>query len=135
MSTKEARGTKRTCQNPECGARFYDLNRDPVFCPICQVEYRLAPAIVEEDTEEDTESTEASPSVAPAASIPNDLDAGDGEEVSDDDALVSLEDADAEIEGDAGDADDDTFLEEEDDEGGDVTGIIGTSVNDEDDEN
>jgi Protein of unknown function (FYDLN_acid) len=23
------RGTKRTCQNTECEARFYDLNRDP----------------------------------------------------------------------------------------------------------
>ena len=29
MSTKAERGTKRTCQNPECGSRFYDLNRDP----------------------------------------------------------------------------------------------------------
>ena len=33
MSTKAERGTKRTCQNPECGSRFYDLNRDPIICP------------------------------------------------------------------------------------------------------
>jgi len=26
-------GTKRTCQN--CGARFYDLRRDPIVCPVC----------------------------------------------------------------------------------------------------
>ncbi len=26
-------GTKRTCQN--CGARFYDLHRSPIVCPIC----------------------------------------------------------------------------------------------------
>jgi len=135
MATKEARGTKRTCQNPECGSRFYDLNRDPIFCPICQVEYRLAPAIVEEEAEEETSTAEAS-STATAQPVANSADAGDGEEVSDDDALVSLEDADAEIEGDAGgEADDDTFLEEEDDEGGDVTGIIGAPVSDEDDEN
>ena len=70
----------------------------------------------------------------PAAPVASAIDAGDGEEVSDDDALVSLEDADAEIEGDTPDADDDTFLEEEDDEGGDVTGIIGAPVSDEDDE-
>ena len=26
-------GTKRTCQ--ACGARFYDLQRDPIHCPKC----------------------------------------------------------------------------------------------------
>ncbi|MGH6815363.1 MAG: FYDLN acid domain-containing protein, partial [Hyphomicrobiaceae bacterium] len=30
MATKAERGTKRTCQNAECGSRFYDLNRDPI---------------------------------------------------------------------------------------------------------
>ena len=39
MSTKAERGTKRTCQNPECGSRFYDLNRDPITCPICSSVY------------------------------------------------------------------------------------------------
>jgi hypothetical protein len=32
----QQRGTKRTCQNEECGARFYDLMRSPIKCPICQ---------------------------------------------------------------------------------------------------
>ena len=41
MSTKAERGTKRTCQNPECGSRFYDLNRDPILCPICQATYEI----------------------------------------------------------------------------------------------
>ena len=44
MSTKAERGTKRTCQNPECGSRFYDLNRDPVTCPICQTVYQIEAA-------------------------------------------------------------------------------------------
>ena len=35
------RGTKRTCQNAECGARFYDLNRQPIVCPICNSVYAL----------------------------------------------------------------------------------------------
>jgi uncharacterized protein (TIGR02300 family) len=26
-------GTKRTCHT--CGARFYDLRRDPIVCPVC----------------------------------------------------------------------------------------------------
>ena len=42
MSTKADRGTKRTCQNPECGSRFYDLNRNPITCPICGSVYELA---------------------------------------------------------------------------------------------
>ncbi|MEO1609242.1 MAG: TIGR02300 family protein [Pseudomonadota bacterium] len=134
MSTKEARGTKRTCQNEECGSRFYDLNRDPIFCPICNMEYRLAPVIAGDEVEEESESADAGAAVNATLPISNDL-AGDGDEVSDDDALVSLEDADAEIEGDAGNTDDDTFLEEEDDEGGDVTGIIGSPVSDDEEEN
>ena len=132
MATKEARGSKRTCQNPECGSRFYDLNRDPIFCPICGAEYKLAPVVMEEEPEEVAETVET-PAVAaaPAAAAANGLDAGDGEEVTDDDALVSLEDADAELEGDSNDDDeDDTFLEQEDDEGGDVSGIIGNVAED-----
>jgi hypothetical protein len=33
------RGTKRTCQNDECGARFYDLMRNPIACPVCQTAF------------------------------------------------------------------------------------------------
>ena len=32
-AVKAQRGTKRACQNPECGSRFYDLNRNPLACP------------------------------------------------------------------------------------------------------
>jgi len=39
MSRRVERGTKRTCQNEECGARFYDLVRDPIACPICQTAF------------------------------------------------------------------------------------------------
>ena len=38
-ATKAARGTKRTCQNTECGSRFYDLKREPAECPICGTAY------------------------------------------------------------------------------------------------
>lgn len=30
-------GTKRICQN--CGAKFYDLQREPIVCPKCHTEY------------------------------------------------------------------------------------------------
>ena len=35
MSTKLARGTKRTCQNGACDLPFYDLNRTTFACPNC----------------------------------------------------------------------------------------------------
>jgi uncharacterized protein (TIGR02300 family) len=40
MSTKAERGTKRVC--PSCGSKFYDLNRDPITCPLCQSVYQLS---------------------------------------------------------------------------------------------
>ena len=30
-------GTKRICMN--CGARFYDLNKNPITCPACETEF------------------------------------------------------------------------------------------------
>lgn len=137
MAAKQARGTKRTCQNPECEARFYDLERDPIVCPYCGTVFVLAPIPVEAEAEDPAPAPEpvAAPAAAAAttaATMANGLDAGDGEEVADDDALVSLEDADAEIEGDAADDDDDTFLEDDDDSGGDVSDIIGPVGGDDD---
>jgi hypothetical protein len=35
MAVHTQRGTKRTCQNEECGSRFYDLMRSSITCPIC----------------------------------------------------------------------------------------------------
>lgn len=34
---KAMRGTKRTCQ--ACEARFYDLARSPIMCPMCGAHY------------------------------------------------------------------------------------------------
>src|ERR1043166_8472137 len=39
--SKPARGTKRVC--PSCGERFYDLNRTPIVCPVCQSIYQVTP--------------------------------------------------------------------------------------------
>ncbi|MEO0672621.1 MAG: FYDLN acid domain-containing protein, partial [Pseudomonadota bacterium] len=44
MEDVDPRGTKRTCQNAQCGARFYDLNRTPIACPICDTVYVIASA-------------------------------------------------------------------------------------------
>jgi len=34
---KSELGTKRIC--PSCGARYYDLHRDPIICPKCGTEF------------------------------------------------------------------------------------------------
>jgi len=106
----DARGTKRTCQSSECGSRFYDLNRDPIVCPLCGTIYEIAhapPGAVDKSDE--------GPRKAKSEFADGDIDA----DVKVDD--VDLVDADDDL----ADADDDSFLEDEETDGGDVTGIIG----------
>ena len=38
--SKPARGTKRVCAS--CDARFYDLGRSPIICPVCGAVYQVA---------------------------------------------------------------------------------------------
>ena len=123
MSTKQARGTKRTCQNSDCGERFYDLDRDPIICPICQSEYVIA-----SEPHSTVPTPEPTPPKPATANVVND---DDDDDVEIDDATESLE-ALAEGEDDVAGDDDDAFLEEEEDPG-DVSGIIG-SVSEKDDE-
>ena len=101
-------GTKRQCQN--CGAKFFDLNKDPIVCPKCGtifqgVAARAQRAAAKDDEEEEEEA------VAPA-----------GVE------LVSLEEADVGDEKVAAVVDDDIEVEDDDD----VAALIdGDIVNDE----
>jgi uncharacterized protein (TIGR02300 family) len=115
MSMKTERGIKRTCQSASCGARFYDLNRDPIACPVCGTVYEMMTstavgAVVEKPRRVVAKKPEfAAPVPAPAA------------EVEGEDALADLETDDEAI----SDDDDETFLEAEEEDGGDVSGIIG----------
>jgi len=131
-TTKEARGTKRTCQNEECEAKFYDLNRDPIVCPVCDAVYKLAPEAQEEEIEV------VAPTPVRAKAAEPEKEAADGDEVADeDDALVSLEEADAELGNDDDDDDEaeDTFLADDDeDDAGGVEDIIGGGVKKDDEE-
>ena len=126
MSTKAERGTKRTCQNPECGSRFYDLHRDPITCPVCSTVYQLAVSTVAVAAAAPSvaEKAQRKPVVKKLAYVvestkPEDAPAAEGE-----DALVAVE---GEEEPAAAD-EDETFLEEEEEDGSDVTGIIGGPV-------
>ncbi len=115
MATKADRGTKRTCQNGSCGARFYDLNRDPIACPMCSSIYVPVVVAPSAASEAQARRTAKKPEfVAPVL-------ADDAPEAETEDALVEVEGAEEPVAAGA----EETFLETEEDEGGDVTGIIG----------
>jgi uncharacterized protein (TIGR02300 family) len=115
MATKQDRGTKRTCQNGECSARFYDLNRSPITCPICGTAYRIAssPAALAA-----VQAEEKPRKVKKEEVVEKVVAEGETEE-----ALVDVEADEAVAEDE-----DETFLEEEEEEGGDVSNIIGGPV-------
>jgi uncharacterized protein (TIGR02300 family) len=122
MTTKADRGTKRTCQNPECGSRFYDLNRDPIVCPICSSEYVLtaSPAAGPAAAAEKKPRAAMKKSVYPVEGIkPPDAPEAEGDEV--------LADVEEDTEPTAAE-DDETFLEEEEEDGSDMSNIIGGPV-------
>jgi uncharacterized protein (TIGR02300 family) len=128
MSTKTERGTKRTCQSASCSARFYDLNRDPIVCPICGTVYEMmtttAVGAVAAAADKAPRRTAKKPEFEPAQT-PTDTP-----DVEADDALVDIEAGDEAIDDD----DDETFLEAEEEDGGDVSGIIGGPVPEGDEE-
>ncbi|TLP46067.1 MULTISPECIES: TIGR02300 family protein [Cohaesibacter] len=113
-------GTKRVCL--ECGAKYYDLNRDPITCPKCGTIFEMdtpKPAEVAEVEEQEDEVVAESDDAAEEA----------GAEV------ISLEDADAEqasdidvpdLDDDDSNDDDDVFLDDEEDE--EALGAIGLDV-------
>lgn len=118
MSSKQARGTKRTCQSSECGERFYDLNRSPISCPICGSIYEIAssPILPAAIAEEKVRKPKKEFVVEKPEGQP---------EPESEDALADIETGDEDIAAEAGD---ETFLEEEEEEGGSVSTIIGGTV-------
>ncbi len=116
MSTKQARGTKRTCQSEDCGSRFYDLNRNPIVCPICGSIYVIASGPVGVLFKDDEKPRKAKKEVVKDDEVEVAEEAiGD---VAEDDAVEETAD--------------DTFLEEEED-GGDIN-TIGVGGREEPDE-
>ena len=126
MSTKAERGTKRTCQNPECGSRFYDLSRNPIVCPICQSAFRpeASPLAL-------AAASQAVADKAPPRKVAKKPAFEPADEAKPDD-LPETEDGLAVIEGDddeaAGGDEDETFLEAEEEDGSDMSNIIGGPV-------
>ena len=127
-------GTKRLCAG--CGAKFYDLNKDPITCPKCGTVYEVV--VVAPRGRPDSAAARAAAAQAAEPEVPEPQEA----------EFVSLEEADAEAEGGAkktpaegvedvedveveGGDDDSTFIEETEEEDTDVTEIIGGDIEDE----
>jgi uncharacterized protein (TIGR02300 family) len=134
MSLKAARGAKRTCQS--CGSRFYDLNRDPITCPICQaifaVEGRHAKVVEAAVVVPDEEALRAA-----RAAIPKDFaleePVAEGEELADisTEELAEIESADDEM---APEGEEETFIEEEDEAAAGVEDLIDSPIEGDEDE-
>jgi uncharacterized protein (TIGR02300 family) len=124
--SKPGRGTKRVCQN--CGARFYDLGRTPIVCPVCQTVYQLAPQTRRAERQAvapDVRPKKAEPELETVAIEPETISLEDIDEGADETAIeAEIADIGDEADIPAGD-DDNTFLEEsETDEEADVSGIV-----------
>ncbi len=117
MSMKSERGTKRTCQSASCGARFYDLNHDPIVCPICGTIYEMMTSTAVGAVAAAPAEKPRRPAKKPEFQAATPVDAPDVEA---DDTLADIETDDEAITDD----DDETFLEAEEEDGGDVSGII-----------
>jgi uncharacterized protein (TIGR02300 family) len=114
-------GTKRQCQN--CGAKFFDLNKDPIVCPKCGTVFQGAAARAQRAAPKDEEEEEetAAPAGVELVSL-EEADAGD-------EKVAAVADDDIEVEDEPVE---DAFLEEEEEDDDDVAALIdGDIANDE----
>ena len=107
-------GAKRQCQ--ACGAKFFDLNKDPIVCPKCGTVFQgaaraRAPA---KEQEEDTELV--TPQGVDVVSL-DEVEAG--EEKAPETAVDDIE-----VEDEGAEAEQDAFLEEEEQDEDDVSNLI-----------
>lgn len=118
-------GTKRI--DPETGRKFYDLNKDPIVSPYTGKSYprsyfeSSSPTSIDEEDEVEEKEVDSEDAVETVSLEDADDEAKGGDE------LPDLGDDDVDI----GDDDDDVFIEDEEEEEDDVSGIIGVGDDDE----
>ena len=135
-------GTKRMC--PSCGTKYYDLNRSPITCPNCGTIFEVAArekaaperAIgpgAEEDVEKDEEIERDADVISLEAVEDEDGDVTGSPEVDEEDEVVLPEPDALEIEMEP-EAEDEAapFLEDEEEGGDDVSGLLDVEAEDED---
>lgn len=136
--TKPELGVKRDC--PNCGARFYDLNKEPAHCPKCDHDF-VPEALLKprrQRVEEVGEEAAAKPAAETSLEVAekerkaaeskrkpalDEDEAAPGEE--DEEDLPEIEDIDIDID----DEDDDSLLED-DDEDDDMSSIVSNKEED-----
>ena len=107
-------GAKRQCQ--ACGAKFFDLNKDPIVCPKCGTVFQGA-ARTRVPVKEDEEETElAAPPGVDVVSL-DEVEAGE-EKV----AATAVDDID--VEDESPELEEDAFLPEAEEDDDDVTNLI-----------
>jgi uncharacterized protein (TIGR02300 family) len=127
---QQDRGTKR--EDPDTGKKFYDLNKDPIVSPYTGKSYprsyfetgpvvsRKAAVEPEEAEEEEVEAEEV---VEPGAPVIVSLEEADAEEAGEEEEIPEVEGVE-EVE-DIGEDEADVFLEEDEDEEGDLDFDVG----------
>jgi uncharacterized protein (TIGR02300 family) len=105
---KEEWGVKRLC--PNCSTRFYDLQKDPMTCPLCGHEFDLEALLNPKGRSAISKKDES----APEADVTDDID--DTDVLDDEDTDVDLGD---------------DLLEEEDDDTVSIEEIADVPTNDE----
>jgi uncharacterized protein (TIGR02300 family) len=108
-------GAKHQCQ--ACGAKFFDLNKDPIVCPKCGTVFQGAPGRARAAAKEEEEDTEL------ATPVGVDVISLDEVEASEEKAAEPVTD-DIDVEDDADAAEGVSFLEEEEEDDDDVTNLI-----------
>lgn len=131
-------GNKRICAS--CATKFYDMNKSPIVCPKCGTVLELT-----------SKPSRAAASAAPPAAVAPEVEKEAEQKVD----FVSLDEADREQAGakkatadvdvdddfdiDDGvladdDDDDDAFLPDDEDEDDDVSGLLGSGLDDDDED-
>ena len=115
-------GSKRQCMS--CGAKFYDLNKEPAVCPKCGTVYqasssgRAPPPVIARVSEEEEPDTETA---GPELVSLDEVEAAEADkDVPGDEDIDVVDD----------EADEDTFLEEEEEGDDDVSDLIDGDIED-----
>lgn len=128
-------GTKREC--PECAVRYYDLGRSPCVCPKCSTGFEpdVAPPsrVAKTAKPKVAEKPEKTPSDEKVEVVSLDAlgaEEQDGDETIEDSDEAALADIDIPDEDDDDDETEtnDVFLDTEDDDNTDVSGLLGTDI-------
>jgi uncharacterized protein (TIGR02300 family) len=121
-------GTKRLCGN--CGAKFYDLLRNPIVCPKCSTVF-VPPTATRGGGRPEAARAAAEPVdevAAPEAAEAEFVPLEEADKEAEGGAKSPVAEGDDEVEDEA--LDDTTFIVPEEEEDEDVTDIIGDGIED-----